>query len=263
MGNTTARAWTLAGLAELARLQEDYARASALDAEGLALARETGDRYAISRLLCIQGRIAQAQGEHERAVTSYHESLSLAASIDASKIAGHCLLGLAQEALSASEFQQATHLFAAATQYLTLDRQLAPVERAAYERNLAELHAHLDAAAFTVAWAEGEAMTPRQALTVPAVRRHEQRPSPRPHSGVAERAPGNRPPHASQYPDGLTAREVEVLRLVAQGWTDAQIAGELVISTRSLNARQTSIYRKIRVSSRHAAAQYARTQGLV
>lgn len=66
-----------------------------------------------------------------------------------------------------------------------------------------------------------------------------------------------------RFPDALTAREVEVLRLVAQGYTDAQIAEELVISTRTVNAHLSSIYRKIRVTSRHAASHYARIQRLV
>ncbi len=59
------------------------------------------------------------------------------------------------------------------------------------------------------------------------------------------------------YPDGLTAREVEVLRLVAQGLTDAQIAEQLVISPRTVNNHLTSIYSKIQVSSRAAATRYA------
>jgi LuxR family transcriptional regulator, maltose regulon positive regulatory protein len=56
---------------------------------------------------------------------------------------------------------------------------------------------------------------------------------------------------------GLTAREVEVLRLLAAGLTDAQIAGQLVISPRTVNVHLTSIYRKIAVSSRAAATRYA------
>jgi LuxR family maltose regulon positive regulatory protein len=56
---------------------------------------------------------------------------------------------------------------------------------------------------------------------------------------------------------GLTAREVEVLRLLAAGLTDAQIAGQLVISSRTVNAHLTSIYHKIAVSSRAAATRYA------
>ena len=66
-----------------------------------------------------------------------------------------------------------------------------------------------------------------------------------------------KPSRAPTYPDDLTAREVEVLRLLAQGRTDAQIAEHLVISRRTVNTHLTSIYRKIQVSSRSAATRYA------
>ncbi len=56
---------------------------------------------------------------------------------------------------------------------------------------------------------------------------------------------------------GLTAREVEVLRLVAQGLSDAQVAEQLVISPRTVNWHLTSIYSKLGVSSRAAATRYA------
>ncbi len=65
------------------------------------------------------------------------------------------------------------------------------------------------------------------------------------------------------YPAGLTAREVEVLRLVAQGLTDAQVAEQLVISPRTVNFHLTSIYGKIGVSSRSAATRYALEHRLV
>ena len=67
-------------------------------------------------------------------------------------------------------------------------------------------------------------------------------------------------PHAEQaptYPAGLTAREVEVLRLVAQGMTDAQVAAQLVISPRTVNSHLTSIYNKLGVDSRTAASRFA------
>ncbi len=70
-------------------------------------------------------------------------------------------------------------------------------------------------------------------------------------------------PKASTYPDELTAREVEVLRLVAQGLTDAQVAEKLVISPRTVNTHLTSIYAKIQVSSRSAATAYALAHNLV
>jgi DNA-binding CsgD family transcriptional regulator len=62
---------------------------------------------------------------------------------------------------------------------------------------------------------------------------------------------------ASTSPGGLTAREVEVLRLVAQGLTDTQVAEQLVISPHTVNAHLKAIYGKIGVSSRSAATRYA------
>jgi DNA-binding NarL/FixJ family response regulator len=50
---------------------------------------------------------------------------------------------------------------------------------------------------------------------------------------------------------------VEVLRLLARGRSDAQIAQQLVISPRTVNRHTTSIYSKIGVSSRSAATRYA------
>jgi DNA-binding NarL/FixJ family response regulator len=52
----------------------------------------------------------------------------------------------------------------------------------------------------------------------------------------------------------LSQREVEVLSLVAQGLTNAAIAGHLVVSVRTVHAHLRSIYRKLDVHSRTAAA---------
>ena len=62
---------------------------------------------------------------------------------------------------------------------------------------------------------------------------------------------------------GLTAREEEVLRLAAQGLTNAQMAERLVISPRTVNTHLTSIYSKIGVTSRVAATRYAIEHHLV
>ena len=57
--------------------------------------------------------------------------------------------------------------------------------------------------------------------------------------------------------DGLTEREIEVLRAVAQGLTDAQVAERLVISPRTVHSHLNSIYSKLGISSRSAATRYA------
>ena len=58
-------------------------------------------------------------------------------------------------------------------------------------------------------------------------------------------------------PQDLTAREIDVLRLVSRGLTDAEVAGELVVSPRTINTHLTSIYGKLGVTSRTAATRFA------
>lgn len=64
-------------------------------------------------------------------------------------------------------------------------------------------------------------------------------------------------------PDGLTAREVEVLRLVAQGHTNPQIAAALTLSEKTVARHLSNIFTKTGVGSRTAAAAYARERDLV
>jgi DNA-binding CsgD family transcriptional regulator len=62
---------------------------------------------------------------------------------------------------------------------------------------------------------------------------------------------------------GLTAREVEVLRLVATGRTNRAIAADLVISEKTVARHLSNIFTKLGVSSRSAATAYAYEHGLV
>jgi pimeloyl-ACP methyl ester carboxylesterase/DNA-binding CsgD family transcriptional regulator len=59
------------------------------------------------------------------------------------------------------------------------------------------------------------------------------------------------------YPDGLSAREVEVLRLVAMGASNPEIAEKLVISINTVTSHITSIYRKTETNNRVEATRYA------
>ena len=62
---------------------------------------------------------------------------------------------------------------------------------------------------------------------------------------------------------GLTQRELQVLRLVAQGATNRSIAAELVLSDRTIDRHVSNIFAKLRVSSRAAATAYAYEHDLV
>jgi DNA-binding CsgD family transcriptional regulator len=69
-------------------------------------------------------------------------------------------------------------------------------------------------------------------------------------------------PHQA-VPGGLTARELEVLRLVASGRTNREIAEALTISEKTAINHLTHIFDKLRLTSRAAAAAYALREGLV
>jgi DNA-binding NarL/FixJ family response regulator len=68
---------------------------------------------------------------------------------------------------------------------------------------------------------------------------------------------------STSLPDGLTAREVEVLGLVADGQSNAQIAATLVLSQKTVARHLSNIFVKTGVTSRAAAASYAHQHGLV
>jgi len=59
----------------------------------------------------------------------------------------------------------------------------------------------------------------------------------------------------------LTSREIEILRFVAQGYTNEYIAHHLVLSTRTIESHLTHIYTKLNVSSRTEAAMLAQRKG--
>ena len=60
----------------------------------------------------------------------------------------------------------------------------------------------------------------------------------------------------------LTTRELEVLRLVAEGQTDRKVAEKLVISPRTVNRHLSNIFAKLDVPGRTAAVAYVIREGL-
>jgi len=63
-------------------------------------------------------------------------------------------------------------------------------------------------------------------------------------------------------PSGLTAREVEVLRLLAQGRQNREIAIDLLVSPTTVDRDLAAVYRKLGVSDRRAAARSAAALGI-
>jgi HD-GYP domain-containing protein (c-di-GMP phosphodiesterase class II) len=73
---------------------------------------------------------------------------------------------------------------------------------------------------------------------------------------------GERRPQLEEWPDGLTDREVEVLRLVARGLSNKEVAAQLVIAPKTVGRHVENVYGKIGVRTRAGAALYALERGL-
>ena len=76
-------------------------------------------------------------------------------------------------------------------------------------------------------------------------------------------AAGHRVPRRREGPAGLTAREIEVLRLLARGLSNKAIASRLVITPKTVGNHVEHIYAKIGASNRAAAGLYALRHGLL
>ncbi len=228
----------------------------------LALARElfeaslaTGKETQWDRVTTVMAqiglvRVLVLQGEGEVARPLCQRSLALVRDIGHKDCIATCLEDLGAVGVVQGQPAWAARLWGAAEALRQhIGAPLPPVYRADYERSVAAARTHLGEKPFAVAWAQGRTMTPEQAL---ATEGQPLLPTP---------IPSARP--AATYPDGLTAREIEVLRLLAQGMTSAQIAERLVIGVVTVNFHVRSIYSKLGVTSRSAATRYALEHYLV
>ncbi|MDQ6645025.1 MAG: LuxR C-terminal-related transcriptional regulator, partial [Chloroflexota bacterium] len=255
LGDKALVAVALQNLGYLALLEGDMTQAVARAQEGLMLARELGDKASIALTLCTLGEIASRLGDLAQATSWYHEGLPLAQEVENETLIGWYLIGLARVAAAERQPERAALLFGAAETRLDVKVKMNAIERADYERVVAGVRNQLSQETFAAVWAKGRNMTPEQVLDAQGSAMRGEMVSAMSQPSISTKG---RP----RYPAGLTAREVEVLHLVAQGLTDAQVAERLVITPRTVNFHLTSIYGKIGVSSRAAATRYAIEQKL-
>jgi len=250
VGHKLGIAWALSHQSEVFLLQGEALRARSLLEESLPLYREARDQQSLAESLSILGRVETLTGDYAAAWTAYEESLAIGRAIGDNLSMSFSLEGLAVVIAVQGDLVRAARLWGSAEALReAMGTPIPPVYRAAYERLVAAARAQLGEQAFTTAWAEGRTISPEQALAA------ERQPTlPTPTSPV-------RP--AATNPGGLTAREVEVLRLLAQGLTSAQIAERLVIGVVTVNFHVRSIYSKLGVASRAAATRYALEHHLV
>jgi len=260
----TAKALTILA-SEVTALGEEAMAASLLE-EALALGEQGENREDLARTLCALGRLDLRQGKLAQARMRYGEGVTtLLNSWRAARLTvrttwalASCLEGLGEIALSQGQVAWTVRLFAVAETLRAAGeyRNLIGIEQPFYERTLAEARTKLGEESFAALWAEGRAMTPEEVLAAEGQSTSS--------TQVEAGAPVLMATKSLSPPvGGLTARQVEVLRLVAMGLTDKQIAERLVISPRTVNIHVHAIYKKLGITSRSAATRYAMEQQLV
>jgi ATP/maltotriose-dependent transcriptional regulator MalT len=219
----------------------DYGRAKSLAERGLALCRETGDKHGTSIALCTLAGVAQAEREYARARELFEEGLAVSAELGNEADIVHCLDGLASVAGAEGRVARAARLWGAAEALLKeIEAVYAYVPDRSRHRSQLAARSLMDEAAWEVAWEEGRTMTAEQAIAYALN-----------HSATPETAT------VETYPAGLSTREADVLRLVATGLTNAEAAGKLFLSSRTVEWYLSSIYRKLGLHSRTEATRFA------
>jgi predicted ATPase/DNA-binding CsgD family transcriptional regulator len=261
LGNKYLIAIALQNISYYSALQGDLTQVESAY-QGLKLARELGTKRLIIVVLHTVGYVTERQGNMNEAAIWYRQGFDLAHEIGDETEMGWHLTGLASVAAAAGQFYRAAHLFGAAAKRLDVTANMNSIERNDYEQTINKVRAHLGEEVFASAWAVGQTMTPEQALTVPEPPPALQSPVPlEPPTTPTEPQPTktSRSTHAIKF----TAREKDVLRELAQGLTDVEIAERLVISERTVGKHLENIFQKMGVNTRGAAIRYAIDNGLV
>jgi predicted ATPase/DNA-binding CsgD family transcriptional regulator/tRNA A-37 threonylcarbamoyl transferase component Bud32 len=243
-------------LGRVALQQGDVTTARSLAEKSVRLCREVGNRLDTSHSLATLAAVAIVQHDWATARALYQESLDFSREMGDKVFIASGLEGLAAVVAMQGEPMWATQLWGAASALRdTIGAPIPPIERADYEEATAAVRIHLGEKAYAAAWSQGRMMTPEQVLQA----RNQETTHQQSSAGAVATSLAKVP----SYPAELTAREVEVLRLVAKGLTDRQIAEQLVISPRTVNTHLTSIYNKLGVDSRAAATRFAVEHRLV
>jgi non-specific serine/threonine protein kinase len=230
----------------------ELAQAAAYYEALLDQTQQAGSTYFHALALQFSAALLHIQGDDALAATRYAEALR--SFFDAGElwsVAG-CLDGVAALGVARDGLRAARLLGAAAELRTAIGAPLFPQDRPTHELAVATVKAALGEAAYTEAWAAGGRLSLESAMDLAGTI-----------IGAATAGADTvsvSPPAAIS--GGLTPRELEVLRLVADGRGDREIAATLFISHNTAMKHVANILMKLDVESRTAAAAFAHRNGI-
>ena len=219
-------------------------------AESLDIARALNDRFGTVFATFNLG-LAEYLGHAQVAAEAlFAESLGLARSMGMKAHMAYALIGLAMAGRSKGGLGWSARLHGAADQALAdVSHTLEPLECRLADLDRQRLRDVMGAEAFEAEYAAGRALDPAGVLAA---------------LGHTDAAVGQeRVTDSREAVTVLTPRELDVLRLVAQGLSNPDIARRLVLSEHTVHRHLANILRKLSLSSRAAAAAWAARAGLV
>jgi predicted ATPase/DNA-binding CsgD family transcriptional regulator/Tfp pilus assembly protein PilF len=252
---------SLTGIGEAARDAGEIDESAAMFEEALTLQRGLGDQRGINQTLRNLGEVAMARGDHDEAHRRYTESLAFDQQISNTASVLTNLRALARVAIAVGAPVRAARLFGAAEQLgEALDIAQTQEDRTRDDRHALTIEEQIGAAALASAWAEGRGMTIEEAVVLALAPSSEYTAT----LPVPEPAPEPKPIQPPEQPKtALTARELEILRLVAEGLSNRVIAERLVLSEKTIHRHIANIFDKLDVTTRAAAAAFAFRAGIV
>jgi len=225
-------------------------RAETLLMESTRVSKEVDDTQCIIWGLVWLARVKLARQQMQAAQTLLTEGVELAMSRSDILTLPACLEGWGFIRAAQDKPLWVVRLFSCAHALReTMGEPVPPIDRLEYDNLLASVRTRLDQATFQAAWAQGLNLSAEQALTEPEEMEQ---------AAIPPKEPDHTPPPPTDpMLVELTRRELDVLRLLAEGLTNAQIAKQLVLSTVTVNSYLRAIYSKLGVSTRTAATRYA------
>jgi non-specific serine/threonine protein kinase len=244
----------LNALGDLARSESEHHRAAELYSQSLTLLREHGLTTNVASVLHNLGYVSHHEGDDRRAVVQFLESLDIFVDHGDHRGVAECLIGVGVAMLGLRQLDHAVRLLGAGEALLvSMGSTVRPTNLSDLQRARATARTQSNATTYDQNWSEGQAMGPEEAIA------------------YARRLAGDHPASggvvadtldARQANDTLTPREREIALLLARGFSNHQIAEELVITERTVETHVKRILGKLGIHSRHQVADVAVRAGL-
>jgi len=219
-------------------------------AESHDIARPLNDRYSIVHTTFNLGLAEYLGGSLDAAEALFAQSLDLARRTGMRAMMAYALIGLALAGRGGTDPGWSARLHGAADQALAdLGHVLQPLEARLADLDRQRLRAAMGDQAFDAEYAAGRILDPARAA----------------HQALQELQAVTEPDAEvpGQAATVLTPRELDVLKLVAQGMSNPDIARRLVLSEHTVHRHLANILRKLGLTSRAAAAAWGTRAGLV